>query len=711
MRTYSDSHGWRMGRGAVCRQAARWGRGKWLFASLCAGWLAVSPAQPVPSLVPVRVLGDDVLLGGGPDRMTGNVSVLSEPDWGAGARLSLRDVLVSTAGVYAQNPAGQDNAKLSMRGSGISNRLGTRGIRLLLDGVPAGRSDDTNDVSYIDGSNVEHVEVYRGGNAAALGASTLGGAINFVSPTGRTRPGVTLRSEFGSHDYVRWSAAAGQAWDGGADAYLLAAGMETDGARDNAAQRMQRLHLSLGYQPHSRIEHRLFANLQTQRQDMPGPVTLEQALTRPRAANEGFEKFGARLDLEPVRTAFAYRLSVDTASAGRLIVAAYVNRARFETSGTYANLHYDSQDHGMSLRHEWDYNGPGGASQLVWGLNHGVGRSNNATYGPVIVGTAVVDSRTVQFEDIWGRRKTTEIFLTNALQVRSGVTLVGGGVASRASRAGEIAVLNQSRLVPIFTPSDGSATYWSVSPRLGGVVQVGPRSQVYGNVSKSAEPPTNFEFNGSRGNILRPQRAWTVELGTRGGGDRLRWDAAIYRSWVKDELLSVEAMPGTGRYVTGNAPRTVHQGVELSVGGELPAPAVAGRLSWALSYTLSHFRYARDRSFGNNALPGIPRHAARVDATYHHSAGYFFGPYLDMASGFQADQRNTLSAPGYLLWSARMGYESLGGRWLVFLDARNLGDKAYVSASEYLVDAGGRDAPVFLPGAGRALYAGLQRRF
>ena len=44
---------------------------------------------------------------------------------------------------------------------------------------------------------VRYAEIYPGANALEYGASSFGGAINFVTPTGITSEGYRLRSELG----------------------------------------------------------------------------------------------------------------------------------------------------------------------------------------------------------------------------------------------------------------------------------------------------------------------------------------------------------------------------------------------------------------------------------------------------------------------------------------------------------------------------------
>src|SRR3546814_4459145 len=96
-----------------------------------------------------------------------------------------------------------DDARISVRGSGLSRAYGARGISLLLDGVPMNTADGLVDFFEVDPSAYRYVEVFKGGNALRFGANALGGAINLVTPTGRDASAFDGRIDVGSFGYVR----------------------------------------------------------------------------------------------------------------------------------------------------------------------------------------------------------------------------------------------------------------------------------------------------------------------------------------------------------------------------------------------------------------------------------------------------------------------------------------------------------------------------
>ncbi|TAK05899.1 MAG: ligand-gated channel protein, partial [Rhizorhabdus sp.] len=141
------------------------------------------------------------------EKRPGGVDLVEAAAFEDKVAVSLRDALAFSPGVYTQPRFGQE-VRLSVRGSGISRGFHMRGLTLLQDGIPINLADDNGDFQELDPQVFQRIEVYRGGNALRFGGSTLGGAINAVTPTGRTAPRVELRIDGGSFSTVRAKAAA-----------------------------------------------------------------------------------------------------------------------------------------------------------------------------------------------------------------------------------------------------------------------------------------------------------------------------------------------------------------------------------------------------------------------------------------------------------------------------------------------------------------------
>jgi iron complex outermembrane receptor protein len=81
------------------------------------------------------------------------------------------------------------------------------------------------------------------------------------------------------------------------------------------------------------------------------------------------------------------------------------------------------------------------------------------------------------------------------------------------------------------------------------------------------------------------------------------------------------------------------------------------------------------------------------------------------ASSYYVDFANTLKAPSYTLFGAKLGYEAPDKRWNVFLDARNLTDEHYVTATNTSYNLAGQDFANFYPGDGFGVTTGVAFHF
>lgn len=129
---------------------------------------------------------------------------------------TIKDILDYVPGVFAQ-PKWGDDTRLSIRGSGLSRNFHLRGIQLYMDGIPINTSDGYGDFQEVDPTAYKYVEVYKGGNALQFGANSLGGAINFVTPTGRDAYPNGVSVDFGAFNTRRLQAnveGANGPWDG-----------------------------------------------------------------------------------------------------------------------------------------------------------------------------------------------------------------------------------------------------------------------------------------------------------------------------------------------------------------------------------------------------------------------------------------------------------------------------------------------------------------
>lgn len=91
-------------------------------------------------------------------RIPGAVEVVSDGAFKNGPAQTVKDVLGWVPGVFAQSRFG-DDARISIRGSGLSRNYGNRGLNMYRDGIPINTSDGYNASGtgwsgYIEGRNL-----------------------------------------------------------------------------------------------------------------------------------------------------------------------------------------------------------------------------------------------------------------------------------------------------------------------------------------------------------------------------------------------------------------------------------------------------------------------------------------------------------------------------------------------------------------------------
>jgi iron complex outermembrane recepter protein len=614
---------------------------------------------------------------------------------------TLQQALEYTPGVFAATKWGEDS-RLSIRGSGVARNFHLRGVRLYWDGIPTNQADGSGDFQELDPLTAYRIEVLRGANAFTLGANTLGGAINFVSPTGRLAPGAPVRGEAGSWEFARGQLAYGVATEQ-ADGYVTGTALTQQGYRDHSAGRSYRLNANAAVRwgPGEQAETRVFVAGVDVWQQIPGTVTRSQALTDPKAA-------------APINVANNYLRNIRSLRIGTVTAVRPVEGVRIEVGGSYVDRELDhpifqvidqtSGDVNLFVRATLEGSFLGLPSWTVMGGNFPQGSTRSRRY------LNNAGSRGALVYAAKEQARTSDAYIQSNLEVLPRLQLVVGVQLGEAWRS----VIDELNPAPPRNQS-GSGNWQWVNPRFGFLWQVLDQAQIFGNLSWSTEPPTLSDLTPQipRGGFqnLDAQRAMTLELGTRGREGPIEWEVAVYRAWIKDEIQLFSL--GAGTSFALNADRTLHTGVEAGMSWTILRNALAEGDSVALrnAYTFSAFRFDDDPVFGDNQLPGVPRHLLAAELRYTHPSGAWIAPTVNwVPQAFYVDNANTLKTDAYALVGLRGGWNLMEGRLSAFFEARNLANTRYI-ASANVIPVASPNSPLFEPGFGRAVFAGLQYRF
>ncbi|GJD92833.1 TonB-dependent receptor family protein [Methylobacterium iners] len=621
---------------------------------------------------------------------------------------TLRDVLRDTPGVFVQPRYGQE-LRLSIRGSGISRGFHLRGIELLQDGIPLNLADGSGDFYQVDPLTLRSIEIYKGGNALTFGATTLGGAVNVVTPTAYTALSPTiLRIDGGSFNTLRESFQVSRVI-GPLDFFVGGTLTNADNFRDHETQITRNFNANVGYRIAPGIETRFYAGVYLTNQKLPGTLSLFNALNNPTLANPTAitGNQSRKVETERIANRTSFALDVGTLDIDSWAIHKSLYHPIFQV------IDQDGWTYGIAPRWSGSFDVAGFRNDTILGLRAFAGQNSARQY------VNVRGNRGAQTLEALQSAANYEAYGENRLWFLPDVALMTGAKLFSANRtySNKGGFSGTNRL-----PSFANETYTGVNPKVGLLWQPLPEIQVFGDVARSRDVPdfSDLVQTNTLGTTfvpLRAQRAWTYEAGARGRIDRVAWDVTLYRAEIRDELINFAVNPALAiPAATFNAPRTRHQGVEAALSVEIlrDLGTTGDRLSLAGIWTHNDFRFRSDPVFRDNRIAGVPDDVLRASVTYAHPSGLRLTPSIDwVPTGAFADHANNLRVPGYALINLEAGIDFAHGVTL-FLDARNLADKRYVSDISVVTDArtaGGSGLAAFYPGVGRSFFGGVRASF
>ncbi|MGP0170398.1 TonB-dependent receptor family protein [Pseudomonas sp. NCHU5208] len=631
------------------------------------------------------------------------------------------DVLAYQPGVYAQSP-GNEGVKISLRGSGINRGPGSHasGTHILLDGLPLTGSGGTP-YELLEPLWISRAEVLRGANGFDRGSLALGGAIDYITHTGYSAPKLQLRYETGSHGYQKRSIASGQVL-GDFDYYLALTDSHTDGYQDHSSAKGKGIAANFGYRLNENLETRFYLRYRETEHETPGRLSKAQIEHDPRAAASNNLRIDAHRD-QPGSTWLAnkttWRIDDDSTLVAGLAYHHYpmdIVETRLPNGNTY-RIRVDYSDVSGTLNYTLRHTLFGLNSETTIGLrstsNLPSSKAKETAALPIDVNGTTYPAGTLM-RDYEHQGSDNVLHLSNDTELAPDLWLTSG-----------LALIYTRREAEVTWPATDdklSQHNWDYAPRLGLRYQLNPDVQLFGNISRSVEPPHAWSMlwssplrfptsnqpwsNRQRAAIsLDNQTATTFEVGGRGDSALGQWELTYYYSQVRHELLTVEIEPNI--FAESNASPTVHQGIEAGLTSPLWQGGAAGALSLRQAYTFSDFHYRDDDTFGDNRLPGLPRHYYQAELRYDHPSGFYAGLNSQYASKVAVDYANSYYADAYTTFGATLGYTSPKDDWQAWLDLRNLTDKRYAATVTPGYNDNGADMARSTPGEGFGVYTGV----
>jgi Fe(3+) dicitrate transport protein len=658
-------------------------------------------------------------------------------------------------------------------GFGLRPNIGIRGLNptrstkvlLLEDGIPFTLAPYGDNGAYYHPpvDRFDHIEVLKGSGQILFGPQTIGGVINYVTPSSPTRTGGFLTLAPGNRDYLNGHLRLGLPWgnSGWLFDYVRKQG---DGARDNIGSRLNDVNLkttiSLGTGHSLNLRGNYYS--EDSRVTYSG-LTEAEFVADPR--QNPFQNDSMLLDRWGASAAHRWALgetsTLTTTAYGYLVSRDWWRQSSFSTQrpndasdpdcGGIANLNTTCGNEGR-LR---DY--------TVWGVEPRL-RLTHGLLG--ILSQADLGIR-AHFEDQDRRQVNGD---TPTSRTPGGADDVNSGLREDNNRQNQAySAFLQNRVFIgdwSFTPGvrvehvryqrtnhlpvegnpngvSGRTTLTEVIPGFGVTYSAGAATSLFAGIHRGFAPPrTEDIISNTTGGVveLDAELSWNYEVGIRSrvhSGAQL--EATLFRMDFANQIIPASLAGGSGATLT-SAGETLHQGLELAArldGGALFGSNHNLYLRGAYTY-LPTARFEGSRfvyvgtggsdvvgkvyneqdaaatrtqvSVIGNRLPYAPEHlfsatlgfAAPFGLDTRIEAVYVgpqFGDALNTSVTVPDGQQGRLG--GYTIWNVAVNYTVKPLRTTVFVTAKNLFDKVYVADRVRGI----------IPGSPRLVHAGFTQRF
>ncbi|HUF49217.1 MAG TPA: TonB-dependent receptor [Longimicrobiales bacterium] len=622
------------------------------------------------------------------------------------AAVFLEEVVQALPGVQIQNRYNfAVGERLSVRGFGGRAQFGVRGVRILVDGVPATLPDGQSTLDHLDVATLGRVEALRG-PAASLYGNAAGGVLHFETrqpATAVIRPELFTMTGSDGMLQLRGTVDGTVAGLG----YLISAArihydgfrrdsLPDDGNTYGAARRSSlntTLHLPGG-------PGRLRATINALDLAAENPGSLARAVfDTSRQAFINNVRVRTRKDVRQGQLGLSWDGPVGATAAE---VAAYGLLRTVDNPIPSDIIVLDRSAFGARALVDV----PAQLADRAFGIGGGVEldlqRDDRQNYANSAGGRGAL--RLDQLE----RVRATGIFGYARLQL---LTTIGISAGLRYDRFHFDA---QDRFVTADPDDSGERDMAALSPSFGITFEPAPRIGMFASITTSFETPSTTELAnrpegaGGFNPELDPQRGTTYEGGVRSFVAHQTYiELTAHRTTLRDELVPFEVQGVPGRTFFSNAGRSTHRGFEVAL-HSAPLAALSGRISYSwLDARFEEYRRGAN-VFDGNRIPGMAPHS--LDAVLraaHHDA--FAEVRTQYRGAVPADDANSAEAPPHFLLDVRAGSNGvrIGSLELApVAGINNVLDRRYAAA--VTVNAfGGR---FFEPGPSRTYHVGLRTR-
>jgi iron complex outermembrane receptor protein len=631
----------------------------------------------------------------------------------------LDEVLGTVPGVLAQSRSGNQDVRITIRGFGArgagdrSNAGTSRGIRVLLDGIPETEPDGRTSFDDIDLATAERIDIVRS-NASALWGNAAGGMINVSTLPTFASSQLGAEQQLGSFGLKREVLRFGMG-SGGIKLSSSFVHSDFDGWRAGSSSRRSIVNANLTSQTGDATRLGVFATATNNLFYIPGPLTQAQVDADPEQANATYLARRERRynRIGRLGATLTHEITPNHQISGMVFVnPKFLQRSErgtfrdFTRYHTGANMQYTGSGKlGEKVR-----------SQFSAGIDDAYQDGAILFYGLTAAGERADNLRDNKREGA----NNFGVFTQEQLDLGEKVSLTLG------ARYDNIHYIFRSFIEPNL---NDQRDFTRLSPKLGLLYRLGSSHTVYANVGGGVEAPAGNETDPAStfgqdlvygiNPLLEPIISTTFELGTkhivagRGVLQSFSYDIAAYQTNVQNEIVPYRG--GRFYFTAGEARRR---------GLEIGASAFAAHgFSLETALTLSnntyqkylvdsvHYDLALANHFANyagNKIVGVPSMYASAMVGFAPAELKGLGLKLSLTriGDYFTDDANVVSVPAYSVLNATISLNRVvsvanGVGIRGFISINNLTDKQYIGSAFLNPDYVGGVPVAFEPGLPR----------
>ncbi len=556
---------------------------------------------------------------------------------------NISEALMAIPGVFTEDTQHSEASVVSFRGVGLHTYV-TRGILVLVDGIPITEAMGRTSFEGIDMQNAERIEVLKGPVSALYGPNGLTGVINVIEKKPKDGLHGDVEGLIGSYGTYKINGNI----NGGKNGfnYLVKANYySSDGYRDHSAYESTHMGLKLSKDFKEIGKLKFTFDYSLSNSELAGSLDSTLFVDEPTAADRQFAGYDKNL----------YRAYLDYVKTWNnnsvLTVDVY-------TRGRYDEGHYTDGTWG-----KYDINLLGGEARYrtAFGL---LGQKNTVTVG------GKFDRETSYMEE-YDRDEDTGVIGDLEDQGEVSYDMSGFYIEDEFNISNKLFLTLGLRYDYIaydwedqFNEGDRNTSditsLEAFSPKFGFAYNPTKQLTVFGNIGKGFNPPTYDQmFIGGRTAApnpnLKPEYLTNYEIGLRGDlKDRINYQVSYFLMDFVDQIGTEPDPNSPGDEIYENVGDTRHQGIEASVNAEI----VKG-LSAFVSYSYLDARFTKDPDdeLVGNVLKKSPFNQYSLGARYNFGFGLSVSADFKYVGEFHMDNENMYMYEGYSLLNAKLMYK------------------------------------------------------